>query len=78
MFKKDYTQIFIYPYYTVHRILQSEYRSGQPFPSPGDPPDPGIEPGSPESQADSLPAEISGRPILMFKKDYTHFTLTHS
>ena len=30
-----------------------------PIPSPGDLPDPGIEPGSPASQADSLPAEIS-------------------
>ena len=32
-----------------------EYWSGQPFPSPGEPPDPGIEPGSPALQADSLP-----------------------
>ena len=30
---------------------------GQPFPSPGDPPDPQIEPGSPALQADSLPTE---------------------
>ena len=34
-----------------------EYWSGQPFPSPGDLPNPGIEPRSPTSQADSLPAE---------------------
>ena len=31
--------------------------SGWPFPSPGDLPDPGIEPGSPAFQADSLPSE---------------------
>ena len=31
-----------------------EYWSGLPFPSPGDLPDPGIEPGSPALQADSL------------------------
>ena len=31
--------------------------SGWPFPSPGDPPDPGIEPGSPALQADSLSSE---------------------
>ena len=28
-----------------------------PFPSPGDLPDPGIEPGSPARQADALPSE---------------------
>ena len=31
-----------------------EYWSGLPFPSPGDPPDPGIEPGSPALQADAF------------------------
>ena len=30
--------------------------------SPGDLPDPGIEPGSPALQADSLPTELSGKP----------------
>ena len=34
---------------------------GQPFPSPGDLPNPGIEPRSPTLQVDSLPAEISGK-----------------
>ena len=34
-----------------------EYWSGLPFPSPGDLPDLGIEPGSPALQADSLPSE---------------------
>ena len=34
-----------------------EYWSGLPFPSPGDLPDPGIEPSSPALQADSLPSE---------------------
>ena len=36
-----------------------EYWSGQPFPSPGDIPDPGIEPRSPALKADSLPTELS-------------------
>ena len=36
-----------------------------PFPSPGDLPDPGTEPGSPSLQADSLPIEISGKPLGM-------------
>ena len=39
---------------------RQEYWSGWPFPSPGDLPDPGNEPGSPAFQADSLPAELQG------------------
>ena len=39
-----------------------EYWSGQPFPSPGDLPDPRIELESPALQADSLPTELSGKP----------------
>ena len=38
-----------------------KYCSGQPFPSPGDLPNPGIEPRSPALQADSLPAEPQGK-----------------
>ena len=34
--------------------------SGLPFPSPGDLPNPGIEPMSPELQADALTSEPSG------------------
>ena len=34
-----------------------EYWSGLPFPSPGDLPYPGIKPGSPALQTDSLPSE---------------------
>ena len=36
---------------------RQEYWSGQPFPSPGDLPNPGIESGSPALQADSLLSE---------------------
>ena len=36
---------------------RQEYWSGFPFPSPGDPPDPEIEPGSPVLQAGSIPFE---------------------
>ena len=39
--------------------------SGLPFPSPGDLPDPGIEPGSPGLQADALPSEPPGKPYLL-------------
>ena len=38
-----------------------EYWSEQPIPSPGDLPIPGIEPGSPALQADSLPTELPGK-----------------
>ena len=37
---------------------RQEYWSGLPFPSPGDLPNPGIEPASPALQADSLPTEL--------------------
>ena len=40
-----------------------EYWSGEPFPSPGDLPNPGINPGSPASQADASPAEPPGEPL---------------
>ena len=36
------------PGFSVHGILQKEYWSGYPFPSPGNLPNAGIEPGSPE------------------------------
>ena len=39
-----------------------EYWSGQPFPSPGDLPNPGIQPRAPTLQVDSLPAEPPGKP----------------
>ena len=41
---------------------RQEYWSGLPCPSPGDPSNPGIEPGSPALQADSLPFEPPGKP----------------
>ena len=43
---------------------REEYWRGLPFPSPGDLPDPGIEPGSPALQADALPSEPPGKPQL--------------
>ena len=41
---------------------RQEYWSGLPFPSPGHLPDPGIEPGFPALQADTLPSEPPGKP----------------
>ena len=42
---------------------RQEYWSGLPFPSPGDLPNPGIEPESPALQADALPSEPPGKPL---------------
>ena len=44
---------------------RQEYWSGLPFPSPGDLPDPGIKPGSPALQVDSLPSEPPGKPTVV-------------
>ena len=43
---------------------RQEYWSGLPFPSPGDLPDPGIEPQSPALRADSLLTELQGKPLI--------------
>ena len=41
------------------------YWSGLPFPSAGGLPNPGIEPGSPTLQANSLPSEPPGKPLAI-------------
>ena len=51
---------------------RQEYWSGLPFPSPGDLPDPGIEPGFPALQADSLPTELAGKLLLMASTKEVH------
>jgi len=40
---------------------RQEYWSGLPFPSPRDLPDPGMGPGSPAFQADTLTSEPPGK-----------------
>ena len=40
---------------------RKEYWNGLPFPSPGDLPNPGIEPRSPALQADALSSEPPGK-----------------
>ena len=42
--------------------MAEEYWSGLPFPSPGDLPNPRIEPRSPALQADALTSESPGKP----------------
>ena len=44
------------------KFSMQEYWSGLPLPSPGDLPNPRIEPGSPALQADSLPTELWRKP----------------
>ena len=54
-------RLFVTPWIVAYQAPPSmgfsrqEYWSGVPFPSPGDLPDPGIEPGSPALEADALP-----------------------
>ena len=61
-----HVQLFATPWTVVHQAPPSMgfsrqgYWSGLPFPSPGDLPNPGIEPRSPALQADPLPSEPSG------------------
>ena len=43
---------------------RQEYWNGLPFTSPGDLPDPGIKPGSPAMQADSLPFKAPEKMFL--------------
>ena len=47
---------------------RQEYWSGLPFPSPGDLPNPEIEPGYPALQVDSLLSEPPGKPT---QEDWT-------
>ena len=60
-------QLFATPWTVAYQAPPSmgfsrqECWSGLPFPSPGDLPDPGIEPGSPTLQADALPSEPPGK-----------------
>ena len=75
-------QLFVTPWTVAHQaplsmgFSRQEYWSGLPFPSPGNLPDPGIKPGSPALQADSLPFEPSGK---TYTNTHTHiYTHTHT
>ena len=60
-------QLFVTPWTVAHQaplameFSRREYWSGQPFPSPGDLTNPGIEPGCPALEADSLLTELQGK-----------------
>ena len=57
------------PWTTAHQaplsmeFSRQVYWSGLLFPSPRDLPNPGIKPGSPELQAESLPTEPQAKPV---------------
>ena len=61
-------QLFATPWTVAYQaplsmgFSRQECWSGLPFPSPGDLPNPGIEPGSPALRADTLPSEPPGKP----------------
>ena len=63
-------RLFVTPWTVAYQAPPSmgfsrqEYWSGLPFPSPGDLPDPGIEPWSPAFQADTLTSEPPGKYII--------------
>ena len=65
---------FVIPWTVAHqaslsmRFLRQEYWSALPFPSPGDLPDPGIEPALADRfQADSLPLNHQGSPVVVIR-----------
>ena len=61
--------LFETPWTIVHQVPLSvgfsrqEYWSGLSFPYPGDLPNPGMEPGSPALQADSVPENLSHKGV---------------
>ena len=63
----SHVQLFATPWIVAYQAPLSmgfprqEHWSGLPLPSPGDPPDPEIKPGSPALQADALPSEAPGK-----------------
>ena len=57
---------------SVHRILQAKILEWAAIPfSPGYLPDPGIKPGSPALQANSLPSEPQGKPYWTLEVIWT-------
>ena len=69
-------QLFATPWTVAHQAPPSmgfsrqEYWSGLPLPSPGDLPDPGIEPRSPALEADALTCEPPGKPLYTYPLVY--------
>ena len=67
---RDQTQVSCIAgrFFTIWATREAqEYWSGQPIPSPGNLPNPGIKSGSPALKEDSLPAELPEKPICNSK-----------
>ena len=68
-------QLFATPWTITYEASPSmgfsrqEYWSGLPFPSPGDLPNPGIEPGSPTLEADTLTSEPPGKIYSRYERE---------
>ena len=60
----SHVRLFATPWTVAHQapLSMGFSRSGLPFPSPGDHPNPGIQPRSPSLQADALTSEPPGKP----------------
>ena len=75
---KSFSHVWLFatPWTVTHQAPPSmgfsrqKYWSGVPLPSPGDLPNPGIEPGSPALHADPLTSEHQGSPSL---KEYPNY-----
>ena len=60
--------------YTVLGILQARILEWVAFPSPGEVPNPGIEPRSPALKANFLPAEPQGKPEVILNMKFTSYS----
>ena len=56
---------------------RQEYWSGLPFPSPGDLPKPGVQPGSPALQADALPSEPQGEQYMQLQNMLSYYKVLY-
>ena len=79
-------QLFAIPWTVAHqaslsiRFSKQEYWSGLPFPSPGDLPNPGIEPGSPRYRQMLYHLSHQGSPLYgrsMFNFFFFYFTILY-
>ena len=77
----SYIQLFATPRTVAHqaplsmKFSRQEYQSGLPFPSPGDFPHAGIEPGSSALQVDALPSELLRNPDFRYFDIYCQIAL---
>ena len=58
------------PGFSIHGIIQARILEWVTIPSPGDLPNPGIEPGSPSLEVDALTSNPQGSPEMKMKPMY--------